>query len=255
MKKGFYIIFYSFFLTIVSCGSITDFDENLETNVSEVLKDTSSVNLNNGGVNKNGTFKILSLGDSYTIGQNVCNSCKFPIQLVDTLLKITKNKSTFPLKVIARTGWTTTHLIGAIEDQNITAYYDLVTLLIGVNNQFQNKSFSIYEEEFPKLIDIAIKAAGNNAKNLVVLSIPDYAFTPYGNGNTTISTEIDKYNNFARTYCMSKGITFVNITEITRQGLNNKALVANDNLHPSKLAYKKFVEKILPEVLKKLELK
>jgi lysophospholipase L1-like esterase len=204
---------------------------------------------------KQDTFKILSLGDSYTIGQSVCEKCRFPKQLVDSLLNKTEHKSTFPLKIIAKTGWTTTNLINAINSENIASDYSFTTLLIGVNNQYQNKSFSIYEDEFPKLVNTAIQSVGGNPKKLIVLSIPDYAFTPFGNGDSKISIEIKKYNDFAKLYCNQNNITFLNITDITEQGLTDSTLVANDGLHPSKKAYSKFVERLFPIVLEKLGLK
>ena len=170
----------------------------------------------------------------------------------DSLLKEFSSETTIDLKVIARTGWTTTNLIAAIDAENLTTDYDLVTLLIGVNNQYQRKDFSIYESEFPKLVNTAIKAGNNDKQNVIVVSIPDYAYTPFGRGNTTISTEIDKYNNFAKNYCDTNGVTFVNITDITREGLTNTALVASDNLHPSELAYTKFVGRILPFAIEKI---
>lgn len=204
-------------------------------------------------INQQKEFKILSLGDSYTIGESVCETCRFPEQLKDSLSINFKKDTTFSLQIIARTGWTTTNLINAIEQENITSNFDLVTLLIGVNNQFQNRDFSIYEKEFPELISTSIKAANNKRKNVIVVSIPDYAFTPFGNGNASISTGIDKYNAFAKNYCDENGITFINITDITREGLSNTSLVASDGLHPSKLAYTKFVEKILPLAIEKLK--
>lgn len=198
-------------------------------------------------------FKLLSLGDSYTIGQSVCETCRFPEQLKDSLLPKVEKDTTFSLQVIARTGWTTSNLINAINNENISSDFDLVTLLIGVNNQYQNKEFSIYEKEFPELVSTAIKAANNNKNNVIVVSIPDYAFTPFGRGNTTISKEIDTYNAFAKNYCTQNNISYVNITDITRKGLANRNLVASDGLHPSELAYTKFVERLLPLAIDKLK--
>lgn len=149
--------------------------------------------------------------------------------------------------IIAQTGWTTTNLKNAIAAQNPANNYDLVTLLIGVNNQYQNKPFSLYEQEFPELVNIAIEKAKGNKNNVIVVSIPDYAYTPFGNGNTTISAQIDIYNAFAENYCIQNNITFVNITDITREGLAQPTLVANDGLHPSDLAYFRFVERIFPK--------
>ena len=103
------------------------------------------------------------------------------------------------------------------------------------------------------MVNTAIKAVNNDKQNVIVVSIPDYAYTPFGRGNTIISTDIDKYNNFAKNYCDANGITFVDITDITREGLTNKALVASDNLHPSELAYTKFVGRILPFALEKIQ--
>jgi len=192
-------------------------------------------------------LNYLALGDSYTIGQSVCETCRFPIQLQDSLEKILPSNKIISTKIIATTGWTTTNLIAAIATQNPTNDYDLVTLLIGVNNQYQNKPFNLYEQEFPELVNIAITKAKGNKANVVVVSIPDYAYTPFGNGNTTISTQIDAYNAFAENYCIENNITFVNITDITRQGLSQPNLVATDGLHPSEIAYSKFVELILPK--------
>lgn len=192
-------------------------------------------------------FKYLALGDSYTIGQNVCETCRFPYQLKEGLES--NLNADIELKIIAQTGWTTTNLKNAISSQNPSTDYDLVTLLIGVNNQYQNKPFSLYEQEFPQLLTTAIALAKGDKNNVIVVSIPDYAFTPYGNGSSIISTQIDAYNAFAENYATQNGVVFVNITDITRQGLANPALVASDGLHPSALAYAQFVERILPKAV------
>ncbi|MFK7833602.1 MAG: SGNH/GDSL hydrolase family protein [Winogradskyella sp.] len=201
-------------------------------------------------------YKILSLGDSYTIGQSVCETCRFPEQLKDSLISIFPIEDTFSLSVIAQTGWTTTSLKNAIINENPANDHDLVTLLIGVNNQFQGRPFSLYEAEFPELVTTAITLAKNDKNNVIVVSIPDYAFTPFGQGTgnpTNTSLEIDQYNVFAESYCDAQNITFVNITDITRQGLTNTALVASDGLHPSELAYTRFVQRLLPIAVEKIE--
>lgn len=192
------------------------------------------------------SYKYLALGDSYTIGQSVCNSCPFPIQLNDSLKKYFNQNTSINTTIIAQTGWTTTNLKSAIGIQNPSNDYDLVTLLIGVNNQYQNKPFALYEQEFPELLNIVIAKAKGKKENVIVVSIPDYAYTPFGNGNTTISSQIDKYNDYAENLCNTNGITFINITDITRMGLQQINLVASDGLHPSEIAYNKFVERILP---------
>jgi lysophospholipase L1-like esterase len=203
------------------------------------------------------TFNILSLGDSYTVGAAVCNTCKFPEQLKDSLKALLSERDSINLRVIAQTGWTTTNLIGAIENQDPSDDFDMVTLLIGVNNQFLGRPFTLYENEFPILTQTAVTKAQGDRSRVIVLSIPDYAYTPFGqnNGNPEVtSQEINAYNAFAQNYCLEENITFLNITDITQEGLNNPNLVAPDGLHPSELAYSKFVERLLPIVVQKLEL-
>lgn len=243
MKKYFYTILCFTFLMSFACSETnTTF---LESEEDFLIDDTlTPIPVN---------FKILSLGDSYTIGQSVCEKCRFPEQLKDSLLPKFETDTTFSLKVIARTGWTTTNLMNAIEDENISEDFDLITLLIGVNNQYQGKDFALYKKEFPLLVSTAMKAGKNDKSNVIVVSIPDYAFTPFGGGNKTISKEIDLYNEFAKNYCIQIGIPFVNITDITRNGLIDKDLVASDGLHPSALAYTKFVERLLPLAIEKLK--
>lgn len=194
-------------------------------------------------------IKYLALGDSYTIGQSVCETCRFPAQLNDSLQNYLTSFDNISVKVVAQTGWTTTNLKTAISNENLIAEYDLVTLLIGVNNQYQNRPFSLYETEFPELLQTAIALAKGDKNRVIVVSIPDYAFTPFGQGSSNpenISNQLDQYNLFAKNHAESLGIEFVNITDITREGLINPNLVASDNLHPSELAYSKFVERLLP---------
>lgn len=197
------------------------------------------------------SINYLALGDSYTIGQSVCTTCRFPEQLKASLNAM--YSSTISLKIIATTGWTTSNLLSAIESQKPESNYDLVTLLIGVNNQYQHRNFSVYEKEFPELVSKAIMLAKGDRKNVVVISIPDYAYTPYGKAlsgdqSATISSEIDKYNAFAENYCNNNQVAFVSITDITRLGLSNPNLVASDGLHPSEAAYKIFVDRMMPKI-------
>lgn len=198
------------------------------------------------------SYKYLALGDSYTYGQNVCATCRFPEQLKSRLLPELEQDVAINISMYAVTGWTTSDLLNAIASDNFATDFDLVTLLIGVNNQYQHKPFSIYETEFPMLVNKAIAAAKGDAANVIVVSIPDYAFTPYGQGTSNpagISSEIDDYNNFARSYCLAHSVTFIDITDITRLGIQNPELVANDGLHPSQIAYAQFVDRILPKAV------
>ncbi len=198
-------------------------------------------------------FKLLSLGDSYTIGESVCEICKFPEQLKDSLKLSFEANPTFDLKVIATTGWTTTNLINTLNATTLSNDYDLTTLLIGVNNQYQNSPFSVYEIEFPELVNKAIGYAKGDKSNVIVISIPDYTFTPFGQNTSNVSSEIDEYNDYAKNYCNTNNISFINITDITRNGITDPKLVAADGLHPSEYAYSKFIERILPIAIEKLK--
>ena len=201
------------------------------------------------------SFKLIALGDSYTIGQNVCEDCRFPAQLKDSLQTYFSTNDSFSLEIIAQTGWTTTNLKNAIATAEPALNFDLATLLIGVNNQYQNKPFNIYETEFIELVNTAISLVDGEASKLIVVSIPDYAYTSFGQSQnpTNISSQLELYNSFVQSYCEDNNLNYVYITDITQQGLENPELVASDNLHPSTLAYTKFVERILPIALEILE--
>ncbi len=191
-------------------------------------------------------IKYLALGDSYTKGQSVPLSQSFPYQLQDTLQKNPLTKVS--VQVIAQTGWTTQNLLDAIANANIHEEYDLVTLLIGVNNQYQNKPISLYEQQFPALVDKAIQLAGGDTSKVLIISIPDYAYTPFGQGNPNISEGIDTYNMLNQQFAQQYGIQYVNITDISRQGLAQPSLVATDGLHPSGKMYSLWVERIAKAV-------
>ncbi|MFV8353257.1 SGNH/GDSL hydrolase family protein [Flavobacterium sp. XS2P14] len=233
MKKNFQVLVALFLLLIiVSCS--------VENDVSQTIQTAPPI--------QGKAYTYLALGDSYTIGESVCETCRFPAQLSKKLVNLNP-KNTYSHKIIAQTGWTTTNLLSAIGAQNPSSNYDLVTLLIGVNNQYQNKPFSLYEKEFPELVNKAIAFAKGDKSNVIVVSIPDYAFTPFGQASSNpaaISSQIDRYNEYAKNYCEANSISFIFITDSTRQGLANKNLVASDGLHPSELAYSLFVERMFP---------
>jgi len=191
--------------------------------------------------------RFLVLGDSYTIGQSVATQQRWPAQLRDSLL--TRGIPTDQLDYIATTGWRTDNLINAIKNQHLEAQnYNLVSLLIGVNNQYQGRPFSQYVAEFPALLDSAIRYAGNNPAHVLVVSIPDYAYTPFGqqSGNANqISQAIDQYNAYNHHISDSLGITYFDITPISRLGLQHPEYVAGDGLHPSGIQYSEWVKLML----------
>jgi lysophospholipase L1-like esterase len=191
------------------------------------------------------SYTYLALGDSYTIGQGVDEEARWPNQLKTEL-----KKELIDLKkvdIIAQTGWTTNDLIRGINTQN-PGNYDLVSLLIGVNNQYQKKPFSQFEKEFDELLDTAIDLAGGK-QSVFVVSIPDYSVTRFGSGNPGgIASEINGYNGYIRQQCLTREILLIDITEISRDLGSRAGALAGDGLHPSAQQYAKWVEKILPEV-------
>lgn len=192
-------------------------------------------------------LSYLALGDSYTVGESVATSSSFPTQLEKSLED--DLNTTIQTKIVAKTGWRTDNLLGAIDTADLNnETFDFITLLIGVNNQYQGLPFSKYEEEFPQLLAVSLKLADNDSNRVVVVSIPDWGFTPFGQNRDRqkISTEIDAYNAFAKSNAEASGIRFIEITDITREGLDRPELVADDGLHPSGEAYKLFVDRIAP---------
>jgi lysophospholipase L1-like esterase len=186
--------------------------------------------------------KFLALGDSYTIGQSVSQDQSWPYQFKNYLEG--KGVEFDAIKVIAQTGWTTSNLKNAIENENLNEKFNLVSLLIGVNNQYQGLNKDLYVTEFEELLDIAIDLAGGK-DYVFVLSIPDYGYTPFGESNREqISAEINDYNEINQSITEAKGVAYYYITDISRQGLTNPSLVASDGLHPSGLMYKEWVELI-----------
>lgn len=183
-------------------------------------------------------INYLALGDSYTIGERVSEQDRWPNQLADQL-KIPRPK------IIATTGWRTDDLSNAIKGAELKDEYDMVSLLIGVNNQYQGKSSAQYEIEFEELLKTSIKLAKGKAKNVFVVSIPDYGFTPYGKPKQeTITKQIDEFNAINKRITKKYKITYIDITEISRKGLEDPTLVAEDGLHPSGRMYSLWVELI-----------
>ncbi|MFZ1675969.1 MAG: GDSL-type esterase/lipase family protein [Saprospiraceae bacterium] len=192
-------------------------------------------------------IRFLALGDSYTIGQSVSPTLRWPVQLSDSLQA--RGILTDTLRIIATTGWRTDNLINAIRNQHLEFQnYTLVSLLIGVNNQYQGRPFSQYVAEFPALVDSAIHYAGGDKTHVFIVSIPDYAYTPFGQQSSNpgqISEEIDQYNTYAKQIADNLQITYFDITPISRLGLQHPNYVANDGLHPSGIQYTEWVKLIL----------
>jgi lysophospholipase L1-like esterase len=185
----------------------------------------------------------LALGDSYTIGQGVAASERFPAQTVEFLVQ--KGISVSALDYIATTGWTTTDLQNAINNKK-PENHTIVSLLIGVNDQYQKRDSTGYRQRFAGLLGNAIALANGKKENVFVLSIPDYSVTPYASTSDTarMRIEIDWFNQINKSVTATYGCPYLDITGFTRQGRTNRDLIAGDGLHPSGIDYKRWAEQL-----------
>jgi lysophospholipase L1-like esterase len=197
--------------------------------------------------------RYLALGDSYTIGESVEESDRFPIQLTNKLKS--QGFDIEDTQIIARTGWTTDELMAAIEKEALSHDFDLVTLLIGVNNQYRGRDMDNYGKEFQVLLNKAVEFAKGDKNRVIVLSIPDYGVTPFGQkkGQERIAKEIDQYNATNKEISDQAGVNYIDITEISREALIQRNLIAHDDLHPSGEMYGRWVDKMMPVVIEILK--
>lgn len=198
------------------------------------------------------TYTYLALGDSYTIGQSVNSTDRFPAQTVQ-LLANQHIKIVSPL-YIATTGWTTYSLLSAIASQNPTPRFDIVTLLIGVNDQYQHVDTATYRSRFTQCLQKAITLSANRPTRVFVLSIPDYSATPFvpAGSKPQVSMEIDWFNTINRAVTRQYNITYIDITPSTRLAAIDPTLIANDGLHPSGKAYAVWANMLAPIIKGKL---
>lgn len=191
---------------------------------------------------------FLALGDSYTIGEAVPEEERWPVQLVKHLRK--EGVSIKDPDIIATTGWTTDELQAAIDHQKTSGHYDLVSLLIGVNNQYRNYPAENYRQEFTSLLEQAIAFAGGESGRVIAFSIPDYGVTPFAAGKDSekIARELDEYNRIAKEIAEKKGVRWFDITPHSRNAAHDPTLIAEDGLHPSGKMYLNWVGQILPYV-------
>ncbi len=228
-NTSFILTFYKFFILI------------LFTSISGVSEQTN-----------NKQIRYLALGDSYTIGENVKPRQSIPYQLSSKLRKNGYNMKD-PV-IIAKTGWTTGNLLSGIESYSPKLKFDVETLLIGVNNQFQGRSIEQYRSEFKIILNKAIKFADNSNKNVIVFSIPDWGVTPFADrlDRKMVSQEIDKFNEVNQQESKKAGVHYIDVTGISRKAAIDPTLLAADGLHPSGKMYKKWVDIAYPIVIKML---
>jgi len=199
------------------------------------------------------SLTYLALGDSYTVGEAVPQNQSFPYQLSAAL-----TSASIPVghpTIIATTGWTTDNLINAIANSQINGKkYDFVTLLIGVNDQFQGLSQSNYQAKFVQVLHTAINFANSDTSRVFVLSIPDYGVTPFAGGNdSSIGPQIDQFNVINKAESLKAGVHYLDITGISRRATTDPTLIAPDGLHPSAKMYGLWVQQLEPMVAAKLK--
>jgi lysophospholipase L1-like esterase len=199
------------------------------------------------------SLRYLALGDSYTVGEMVSVNQRFPVLLANGL-----RKNGIPIEnpqIIATTGWTTDELDAGIDEVNPQGTFDLVTLLIGVNNQYRGRDLDEYRQQFHGLLVRAIAFAGERPEHVIVISIPDWGVTPFAGGKDElkIADEIDAFNAVNRAEAELLGARYVNITEISRLAYEDTTLLARDKLHPSGKMYRMWVEVLMPEALEILQ--
>lgn len=236
MKHSPVIYYFAFLFMLLSCSGTGD-----KTNPEEMTNGNPPQNENEN----NADYTYLALGDSYTIGESVDTDERFPVQLAE---KLTNNGFWVENpEIVGQTGWTTDELSAAIENRDLDDNYDLVTLLIGVNNQFRGRNSEEYRTQFAELLQTSIDFAGDE-KSVIVISIPDYGVTPFGQDRNTekIAEEIDLFNQINLEETQKTDAYYINITGISRRAANNSELIASDGLHPSGEMYRLWVEEIFP---------
>ena len=239
-----HLIFKIFFLlTVMSgCTSNTNYnDEDLNIDRDDLI-DTLVLE-DNLNTPRESPYSFIALGDSYTIGEGVNEDERWPNQFVDVAYE---NGVDFDQPtIIAETGWKTYDLLNAINQTNFTKKYDYISLLIGVNNQFNSRPIDEFEEDLNKLMD-EMKRIKKNDGSIIIISIPDWGYTPFGESSdmSDISEQINLFNSSLRKFATTNGLKYVDVTEISRRGINEPDLITNDNLHPSGIMYLEWAKKI-----------
>lgn len=198
-------------------------------------------------------YSYLALGDSYTIGEQVPQKENFPYQAADILRK--KHIDIADPMIIATTGWTTDELAASIMEHNIKETFSVVSLLIGVNNQYRRRDINNYRQEFEQLLNQAVAFAKDKPEHVFVLSIPDWGVTPFAEGKdrVQIAKEIDAYNAAKKEITLAHKCHYIEITESTRENGTRPEYLAGDGLHPSGKEYAVWAERLADAIEKELK--
>ena len=236
------IFLYSFLLILFArCdNSIIYTNEISDQSSTEIIDDNNNKNFISPN---NESYSFLALGDSYTVGEGVSYEESWPSQFVDYALD--RGIDFKNPELIAQTGWKTYDLLDAIKSSNLSVKYDFISLLIGVNNQFNSRPLSEFEDDLNEILtEINYLKKGNS--KVIVISIPDWGYSPYGSSydRERISDEIDQFNNILKKISEQNNLNFVDVTQISRLAIKEPNLISEDKLHPSGLMYLEWVEKI-----------
>jgi lysophospholipase L1-like esterase len=240
------LLFFISFLLIISCKKEKVNYTSSENNIPmDTIGDEKTLDKNN--------ITYLALGDSYTIGAFVASEDRFPVQLADMLRR--DSIQTSDPDIIATSGWTTGNLLNSLEIAPPQKKYSFVTLLIGVNNQYQGRSLDEYKTQFTELLTRAILYADGIKNHVFVLSIPDYSVTPFGQGYDAqkIAREIDQFNEANKNISLNLGVHYLDITTISREAKNDPSLIAGDGLHPSAKQYNEWDQLLAPLMIKEIK--
>ena len=207
-------------------------------------------------MNEEDSMKILCLGDSYTVGEGVPAEDSWPFQLVHALRK--RDVPVAPPVVVAKTGWTSEELLAAMEQASLEPPYAMVSLMVGVNDQYRGRSVADYTCDFESLLSQAIALAGGRSERVFVLSIPDWSVTPYAKKETPerdpqrIAEEIKAFNAVTARICYQQTIHYIHVTEMSRDARRGELYRAPDGLHYSRKMYTHWVEHLFPRVFSTL---
>ena len=242
MTNSVKIFSYSFLLILFArCdNSIIYTNEISDQSSTEIIDDNNNKNFISPN---NESYSFLALGDSYTVGEGVSYEESWPSQFVDYALD--RGIDFKNPELIAQTGWKTYDLLNAIKSSNLSVKYDFISLLIGVNNQFNSRPLSEFEDDLNEILtEINYLKKGNS--KVIVISIPDWGYSPYGSSydRDRISDEIDQFNNILKKISEQNNLNFVDVTQISRLAIKEPNLISEDKLHPSGLMYLEWVEKI-----------